>query len=67
VHEIVPNNRYVFGATKEKKPHRAVSQQNHQTNGIGFITAVATSSANAAHYLQKLLNCHKFWIGLRSV
>jgi len=38
-----------------KKRHRAVSQQNHQTNGIGFITAVATSSAYPTHYLQKLL------------
>ena len=38
-----------------KKRHRAVSQQNHQTNGIGFITAVTTSPANPTHYLQQLL------------
>jgi len=38
-----------------KKRHRADSPQNHQTNGIGFITAVTLSSANPTHYLLQLL------------
>jgi len=42
-------------APRKKNRHRAVSQQNRQTNGIGFITAVTTSSANPTHYLQQLL------------
>jgi len=55
VHEIIPNNRDVCGATKENVTEQSlVSQQNHQTNDIGFITAVTTSSANPTHYLQQL-------------
>jgi len=70
MHEIIPNNRDVCGATKKR--HRAVSQQEHQTNDIGFITAVTTSSANPTHYLQLQLEATtgtivKLWIGLRSV
>jgi len=48
------NTKTIVRWRHAKKRHGAVYQQNHQMNGIGFITAVTTSSANQTHYLQQL-------------